>query len=174
VRASELAEVAAAGEAPADFARRVAREKGAEVSRRCPGAWVLSADTVVVADGLALGKPADAAEARRMLERLAGRGHEVLTAVALIAPSGQLAGEELVRTEVWFRPLSAAEVAAYVATGEPLDKAGAYGIQGGARGFVERWRGSFSNVVGLPLDEVRALLAAHGLLAAPAGAAARR
>jgi len=167
VRASALAETMAAGESAVGFACRVARDKGAEVARGTPGAWVLSADTIVVVDDSVLGKPADAAEARRMLERLAGRGHDVLTAVALTAPGGELAGETMVRTAVWFRTLSAAEIDAYVATAEPFDKAGAYGIQGRAGAFVERTIGSFTNVVGLPLDEVRELLAAHGLLGQP-------
>jgi septum formation protein len=164
VRVSNTVEIAAAGESAAEFARRVAREKGAAVAPISDGAWVLSADTVVVLDGVVLGKPTDAGEARRMLQRLSGREHEVLTAVALTAPDGAPAGELLVRTAVAFRTLSSAEIDAYVATGEPLDKAGAYGIQGGAAGFVARVEGSYTNVVGLPVDEVRDLLARCGLL----------
>jgi septum formation protein len=135
-----------------------------------PGAWVLAADTVVVVDGAILGKPADAAAARAMLRRLSGRAHEVLTAVALIAPDGVLAEQVLGRSGVQFRSLAEAEIAAYVASGEPADKAGAYAIQGGAAGFVQRVVGSMTNIIGLPLDEVGAMLARHGLMAAAAAA----
>ena len=166
VLASDVPEVAAAGEPADDFARRVARAKGAAAARQRAGAWVLSADTIVVVDGTVLGKPVDAGDARRMLLCLAGRTHEVLTAVALTAPDGGLAAELLVRSAVEFRTLTAAEIDAYIATGEPFDKAGAYAIQGGAAGFVRRVGGSYTNVVGLPLDEVRDLLARHALLPA--------
>ena len=161
---SNAPEIAAPGESAAEFAGRVAREKGVAVAQESDGAWVLSADTVVVLDGVALGKPTDAADARAMLQRLSGREHEVLTAVALTAPDGAAEGELLVRTRVAFRNLAPAEIDAYVATGEPLDKAGAYGIQGGAAGFVAGVVGSYTNVVGLPVDEVRDLLARFGLL----------
>lgn len=170
VRASDAPEVVATGESAADFARRVARDKGAAVARESGAAWVLSADTVVVVDGAVLGKPGDAASARQMLQRLSGRAHEVLTAVALTAPGGGLAADVLVRSTVEFRPLTAAEIDAYIATREPLDKAGAYAIQGGAAAFVQRVIGSRTNVVGLPLDEVRELLARRGLLPPPAPA----
>src|SRR5215472_2972931 len=130
VCASDVSEVAAAGETATDLARRLAREKGAAVARRRTDAWVLSADTIVVVDGAVLGKPADAAEAGQMLRRLSDRAHEVFTAVALSAPGGEPVVEVLVRSRVEFRPVSAAEIDAYVASGEPFDKAGAYAIQG--------------------------------------------
>jgi septum formation protein len=136
VRVSDVPEVPCAGEEAADFARRAAREKGCAVAGDCDGAWVLAADTVVVVDGEILGKPVDAADARGMLARLSGRAHEVLTAVALIAPGGEPAEELLMRSAVEFRDLGADEIDAYIATGEPFDKAGAYGIQGGAALFV--------------------------------------
>jgi len=164
VRVSDVPEERAAGESAVDFARRIAREKGTAVARQGGDAWILSADTIVVVDGDVLGKPADAAEARRMLERLAGRSHDVLTAVALTAPSGMLAADLLVRSGVVFRPLTADEIDAYITTGEPFDKAGAYGIQGGAAAFVEDVSGSYTNIVGLPMDEVRDLLLRHHLL----------
>jgi MAF protein len=110
-------EVAAAGESADDFARRMAREKGAAVGRSSADAWVLSADTIVVLDGAILGKPADADEARRMLRALSGRSHEVVTAAALTAPEGRLAAELLVRSAVTFRPLTDEEIDAYVAGG---------------------------------------------------------
>lgn len=164
VQASDIPEEPVAGEGAGAFARRAACEKGAAVARERDHDWVLSADTIVVVDGIILGKPRDAAEAERMLAQLAGRAHEVLTAVALFAPGAALVESFVVATAVEFRPLDAAEIAAYVATGEPLDKAGAYALQGGAAGFVRAVRGSSSSVIGLPLDEVRTLLARHGLL----------
>lgn len=163
-RVSDVPEVPAVGESAAYFARRIAREKGAAVSRQGGDAWILSADTIVVVDGVVLGKPIDAVAARQMLQRLAGRSHEVLTAVTLTAPGGGLAADILVRSTVVFRPLTEAEIDAYIATGEPFDKAGAYGIQGAAAAFVERVSGSYTNIVGLPMDEVRDLLLQHDLL----------
>jgi septum formation protein len=170
---SDVPEIAADGETAGELVRRLAREKGAAVVSRCADAWVLSADTIVVVDGTVLGKPADAAEAGQMLRRLSDRAHEVFTAVALTAPGGEPAGEALVCSRVEFRALTTAEIDAYVATGEPFDKAGAYAIQGGAAHFVSRVSGSYTNVVGLPIDETRDLLARAGLLpdeAAPARA----
>lgn len=120
---------------------------------------VLGADTLVVLDGVALGKPDDEADARAMLGRLSGREHQVMTGVAIIdAATGNDAGGVEV-TSVRFRDLSPAEIEAYVATGEPLDKAGAYAIQGRAAAFVEALDGDRSNVVGLPLHLVQRLLA---------------
>lgn len=149
------------GEDCADYARRAATAKALDVARGHPGRWVLGADTVVAVDGDALGKPADAREARQMLQRLCGRTHEVCTGVALARADHSGACEvraEVAVTQVAFRALDEAEIAAYVATGEPLDKAGAYGIQGGAGRFVSRVEGSYSNVVGLPLELVRQML----------------
>jgi len=169
VRASGSPEIRAAGESAGEFALRTAREKGATVAGQGSAAWVLSADTIVVIDGDVLGKPRDADDARAMLRRLSGRAHEVLTAVVLTPPENRSPPAEiLVRTAVEFRSLSDDEVDAYIATGEPFDKAGAYGIQGAAAPFVARVEGSYSNVVGLPVDEVRALLERFGLLTARA------
>jgi septum formation protein len=169
VCASDVPEAPFPGEAPAAFAARAARDKGAAVARLRPHAWVLAADTVVAVGGEILGKPRDDADARRMLRLLAGRGHEVLTAVALYAPGGACRETLVVATRVSFRDLADAEIAAYVASGEPADKAGAYAIQGGAAPFVGAVEGSYSNVVGLPVDEVHALLRRHRV---PAGAVA--
>lgn len=168
VDASDVPERPAPGESPGGFARRAAIDKGRAVAARRCGAWVLAADTVVAIDADILGKPADAAEARRMLRRLGGRRHAVLTAVALFGPDQRHVASLVVRTAVAFRPLADAEIDAYVAGGEPADKAGAYAIQGGAAGFVSAVQGSHSNVVGLPLEALRPLLARHGLLG-PAG-----
>jgi septum formation protein len=122
---------------------------------------VLAADTVVVIDGRILGKPRDRADARTMLTTLSGRTHEVLTAVALCRPAGEI-DEVLVRSTVEFRHLTAREIEDYLDCDEPYDKAGAYAVQGRAAGFVARVHGSYTNVVGLPIDEVRALLHRHG------------
>lgn len=122
---------------------------------------VIAADTVVVLDGKILGKPKDAADAVRMLTELSGRTHKVLTGVAVSFQGRQLA--EVCETEVIFRTLTAAEIADYVATGEPLDKAGAYGIQGRGAVFVEKINGCYNNVVGLPLTRLHLMLAKLGV-----------
>jgi len=142
-------------EPPQDQVSRLAVAKATEISRRVPGKWVLGADTIVVIDGKILGKPRDAPQAREMLALLASRTHEVYTGYALVhsdlpAP----AVVRWVRSEVRIRGLAAEEIAGYVATGEPMDKAGAYAIQGIGSAIVERISGSYTNVVGLPLCEV--------------------
>lgn len=145
------------GESPVDHARRSAEAKALAVSKQCPGALVLGADTVVALGGEALGKPADAAEARGMLAALSGRAHRVHTGVSLARDRRALV-TEAATTEVVFRELAEAEIDAYVGTGEPLDKAGAYGIQGRGALLVESVRGCYSNVVGLPLSRTYELL----------------
>jgi septum formation protein len=145
------------GESPLELVRRLAVEKAGSVD----GDPVLAADTVVELDGEVLGKPVDADDARRMLGRLSGRTHLVHTAVA--ARSGEHIELEVVTTSVGFVPLSAEAIDWYVSTGEPLDKAGAYAIQGRGGVFVETIEGSVSNVVGLPLTAVVRLLDVHGI-----------
>jgi len=145
------------GEAPEAYVRRLAAEKAAAVE----GALVLAADTAVVLGGEVLGKPRHPAEAREMLRALSGRDHVVLTGVC--ARRGERRAEAVVATEVSFAPLSAAQVDWYVATGEPLDKAGAYAVQGAGGVFVRAIRGSVSNVVGLPLHETTGLLRGLGV-----------
>jgi len=154
---SDVPETPLPGEVPAAFAARVAREKALVVARAFPGAHVLGADTVVIVDHTVLGKPADRDDARRMLSALSARAHQVCTAVALVAPGGAVDAIR-VETTVEFRALSPAEIEAYLDSGEPFDKAGAYAVQGGAAAFVVRLTGSYSNVVGLPMEEVAALL----------------
>lgn len=122
---------------------------------------MLGADTVVAIGERILGKPGDRDEATAMLRRLSGREHSVWTGVALVSEGGVRSGSR--RTEVEFRELSAAEIEAYVRSGEPLDRAGAYAIQGGAAPFVARWDGDYDNVVGLPLGLVAELLRAEGI-----------
>jgi len=127
-----------------------------------PGALTLAADTVIELDGERIGKPADAADAVSTLQRLAGRPHVVRTEVAFIAPSGR--GLQFsVRSTVAMKPADDAAIRAYVATGEPLDRAGAYAIQGRAAAFITRVEGSFSGVVGLPLAETAQILARFGM-----------
>lgn len=162
VVAADIDERRRAGEAPAKLVRRLAWEKAAVVAARHPGAVVLGADTVVVVDDdFVLGKPRGDADAARMLRCLSGRAHDVLTGVALRAPHGRRAGVQ--STRVFFRTLSPDEVAWYVATGEPADKAGGYAIQGRASRFVSRIEGSYANVVGLPVELVDRLLGDLGV-----------
>ena len=152
VQPANVDESVHAREAPEDYVTRVAEAKASAVAPRADGRVVLAADTAVVVDGTILGKPADQADAARMLRLLSGRRHDVLTAVAL---PGITAVD---RTTVEFAPLTDTQIEWYVASGEPLDKAGAYAIQGLASRFVTRIEGSYSNVVGLPVALVSALL----------------
>jgi septum formation protein len=164
VRPALIPEQLASGEAPETYVRRVAEAKAEAVWRTLAAherAPVLAADTAVVLDGAVLGKPADAAEAAAMLESLSGRTHRVLTAVALRTVDG--IKSLLCDSEVRFRATTAEERVAYCATGEPLDKAGGYGIQGYAAVFVEHLKGSYSGVVGLPLYETAVLLRQSGI-----------
>jgi len=149
------------GETPASYALRNASDKAREVWKRRGGEiLILAADTIVVKDEHILEKPEDAEHALTMLRQLSGRSHEVITGVCLFQARGGMLREwgDAVRTAVHFRALSEAEMAAYVATGEPMDKAGGYAIQGGAAAFVDGYDGSHSNVVGLPLETVKRLL----------------
>jgi septum formation protein len=152
------------GENAPDFAMRMAREKALNVSIRFPDALVLAADTIVECDGQILGKPADGAAARSMLRTLSGNTHTVVTAFA-IARAGAVVESMSVASRVTFRALSPDEIAAYVASGEPLDKAGAYGIQDAGAGFIQRVEGTRDNVMGLPVREVVATLRRHGVAA---------
>ncbi|MGI8876239.1 MAG: Maf family protein [Egibacteraceae bacterium] len=161
-RPPDVDEAPRPGEAPVPYVVRVARDKVRAVPRE-DGEVVLAADTTVVVDGEPLGKPADAAHAADLLRRLAGSAHHVTTAVAVLDAVGGLT-ESVVTTEVRMVALDDAAIAAYVATGEPLDKAGAYAIQGRAAALVERIDGSYTNVVGMPLVETLRLLAAAGVV----------
>ncbi len=160
-RPAEVEEVVRQGESAFDAAERLAREKAAAVSGAEADALVVAADTLVVLDGEALGKPRDRAEAEAMLRRLRGRRHQVVTGVAVASDGRTFSGRET--TTVVFGSMSDAEVRAYAATGEPDDKAGAYAVQGIGGLFVERVEGSPSNVVGLPVRLLARLLAEAGL-----------
>ncbi len=166
VMPADLVETQQAGESPRALVERLAAEKALAVRRRLPAhprRIVLGSDTVVVLDGEVLGKPRDAEHALASLARLAGRTHSVWTGVAVVATDVARARVCSVESLVTLRPAAPDELRAYVATGEPLDKAGGYAFQGEGRRFVTRVEGSESNVIGLPLDEALALLAEAGL-----------
>ncbi|HLV87266.1 MAG TPA: Maf family protein [Candidatus Sulfotelmatobacter sp.] len=188
VQPADVDESALAGESARECAERLAREKALKVWRERPGDQVLGADTIVVVDGRLLGKPVDAADAARMLRMLSGRVHEVITGVCLVAgvaggqwsggretrPRGQfhdsgaeIRGRETKNCEiriasettlVTMTAISESEIKTYVATGEPMDKAGAYAIQGMASRWIPRIEGDYSNVVGLPVALVYRML----------------
>jgi septum formation protein len=158
VAAVDIDESSRPGETPRELVLRLARGKAeAALDTVSPGHWVLGADTVVAVGGEILGKPADAAEAAAMLQRLSGRAHAVYSGLAL-ARTGFGTRTAAVRTRVWMREITPGEISRYLATGEPLGKAGAYAIQGRAAAFVRCLAGSYSNVVGLPLFELDAML----------------
>ena len=147
-----------------DIVRTLAERKAQAVAKERPDALVIASDTLVSLDGAPLGKPADVPDARRMLMALSGREHEVYSGVCLMCAR---TGEKLLRvarTGVRFKVLSEKEIDDYIATGEPMDKAGAYGIQGGAGAFVSKLDGSFENVRGFPIDDVRQMLPGFGVL----------
>ena len=155
VRSAEIDESALTDELPEDHVLRLARAKAQAVAR--PGELVLAADTVVVLEGRILGKPADPAEAQQMLSSLTGREHDVYTGVALFEPDRDTLVSATDRSEVRIAALDEDEISWYVSTGEPLDKAGSYAIQGLGALFVERVVGNYTNVVGLPLPLTRSL-----------------
>lgn len=170
VEPADIDETRAAGEAPAAYVARMAREKAATVAARYPGASVavLAADTAVVLDDDVLGKPVDHFAALGMLARLSGRSHLVLTGICLCRPA-EAAEASVVETRVQFVQLSREQCETYLATDEPWDKAGGYAIQGLAGAFVSAIEGSYSNVVGLPLTETWQLLQAQGIATALEG-----
>lgn len=144
---------------PVDAVVEVAMRKAKAIG--APDAFVLAADTLVVFEGKHLGKPEDELEAHAMLRMLSGNTHEVVTGVVVRAPDGKLASAAAT-TKVTFREISDAEIDAYIRTGDPMDKAGGYGIQGRAKAFVAKVEGPMDNVIGLPIDVVRKLLAELG------------
>lgn len=165
VEAADIPEVPGEGEDPRAFAERLARDKALTVAVEHPDAWVLGADTTVVIDGEILNKPENAQDAARMLRLLSGRAHEVITAVCL-ARVGKVRVVDVrsETTRVTFAELSEEDIAFYVSTGEPMDKAGAYGIQGIASRWIPRIEGDYSNVVGLPVALVWRMLRERGVV----------
>jgi septum formation protein len=151
-------------EAPEAYVRRVAEAKGRAISARAPGRFVLAADTAVVVDRQILGKPTNAEDAARMLRLLSARTHEVVSGICLLKDQERVVETVVEVSTVEFAALSPAEIAWYVASGESMDKAGGYGIQGLASRFVTRIEGSYSNVVGLPVAVVYRMCTKAGLL----------
>jgi septum formation protein len=163
VQTSDVPEILKPGESPEAFARRLAREKAAAVWQNAPHGFVLAADTIVVTEDEVLGKPKDEADAIRMLRKLSGQTHDVITAVCLMLPTGKQDVRHEV-TRVHMKALSEEEISFYVGSGEPLDKAGAYGIQGLASRWVDRVEGNYFNVMGLPVALVYEMLREHKAL----------
>jgi nucleoside triphosphate pyrophosphatase len=161
VRPADADESVQPGELPAPHAERLARTKAATIAQLEPDAVTIGSDTIVVVDGDILGKPRDVDDARRMLRRLSGREHTVLTAVAVARGARLVSGVEEV--QVTFRPLADTEIDAYIATGEPMDKAGAYGIQGYGATIVSRIDGDYFAVMGLALGRMVRLLGEVGV-----------
>jgi septum formation protein len=165
VEPADVVERRGRGERPEAFATRLARDKARAVAQRLgprPPRLVLGADTIVVLDGDVLGKPDDVEHAAALLGRLAGRTHRVITAVAVVETDGGRTRDTRVESRVTLRRASAREIRDYAAGGEPLDKAGAYALQGEGRRFVQKVEGSESNVIGLPVEETLALLRRAG------------
>lgn len=168
VQKAEIDEAARPGEEPSAFVARLAREKAEYVAGRHPAPWILAADTVVVVEQRILGKPGDGDEALEMLRLLSGRWHEVWTGFRIMQGQSGLGASREVCTRVRFMDLSPALCAAYLRTGEPFDKAGGYGIQGKGAFLVAEIKGSYTNVVGLPIAELLAELLRLRIIA-PAG-----
>ncbi len=164
IEAADIDESRREGEEPESFVLRLAREKGEAVARNFPSHWVISGDTVVCLDSQVLGKPQGREEAVAMLMQLSGRTHRVLSAYSVIHQQQGIAECDFACTEVTFTSFSEAVARAYVETGEPLDKAGSYGIQQCGVALVASINGSYSNVVGLPLAELLALLERLGAI----------
>lgn len=157
---ADICEDALPGEKPADHVTRLSLEKARAVSEKAAGRYFVGADTVVVLDGRIMGKPADEAEALEMLTALSGRSHEVITGFTVFDKETGTCSSNSVQTEVYFKELTEGEIRKYIDTGCPMDKAGAYAIQGGAVHFIRSINGSYTNVIGLPMTEVYELLAA--------------
>ncbi len=171
-RPANIDEVQRNGEDAVSFAKRMAREKARWAHALAPESVILAADTIVVAGDQILGKPANIEDAARMLRLLSGRQHFVITAVCLIGTDSQGRDFEDIRSEktaVHFTPLTDAEIRDYVATGEPMDKAGAYAIQGRASRWISKIEGDYNNVVGLPVDLVWRMLREYGVESAAGG-----
>lgn len=160
---SHVAEVHSAGETVEEYVCRLASDKGNSVAEQHPEAWVLAADTVVYLDRSILEKPRDGDDAARMLRTIAGKRHEVYTGVALIHRASGYSDTSVVTSGVDIAPLDNDEISWYVATGEPMDKAGSYAVQGLGAMFVEAVHGNYTNVVGLPLPTVAAMFKRAGL-----------
>jgi septum formation protein len=158
VIASHIPEVRGDGEAPEEYVARLSREKASAIAEQHPDRWVIAADTTVLLGDELLEKPIDANDAARMLAAIAGKTHIVYTGVTLMNVEREWRDTRIAETEVRMAPMDASEIDWYVATGEPLDKAGAYAAQGIGGVFIESIHGSYTNVVGLPLATLFAML----------------
>jgi septum formation protein len=161
---ADINEEALPGERPSDHVMRLSREKVDAVAATASGRFFIGADTVVVLDDRIMGKPIDEAEAFRMLSALSGRDHEVVTGFSVFDKISGIHLTRCVRTEVTFKELSEQEIRAYIASGCPMDKAGAYAMQGGAVHFIRSICGSYTNVIGLPMTELHEILCQLGAL----------
>jgi len=157
---ADICEDVLPGEAPVDHVLRLSREKADAVAAATEGRFFIGADTIVVLDGAILGKPVDEADAYRMLGALSGREHEVITGFTVFDKVSCIHISRSVSTEVTFKALDEREINSYIASGCPMDKAGAYAIQGGAVHFVRSISGSYTNVIGLPMTELYEVLQA--------------
>ena len=142
------------GESPREHVQRLAQDKSRAIAKKYPQAWVLGADTIVVIDGMILGKPKTKSQAQKMLERLSGREHKVFTGFSLTHVPSKASKTKVVRSAVQFKTISPEEMDWYISCDEPYDKAGGYAVQGKGAYFIKSIRGSYTNVIGLPLCEV--------------------
>ena len=161
---ADINEAVLPGENPSEHVMRLSREKADVVAGTTNGRFFIGADTVVVLDDRIMGKPADEAEAFQMLSALSGRNHEVITGFSVFDKVSGIHLSRCVRTEVTFKELSEGEIRSYIATGCPMDKAGAYAMQGGAVHFIRSISGSYTNVIGLPMTELYETLCQLGAL----------
>ena len=161
VKPSKVEEITDPEKSPEQNATHIARDKALAVARRNPGSFVLGADTMVVLGQEIIGQPKDEEDACRILSKLAGKQHKVVTGVIVITPEAK-EHTTAVTSTVSIKSISKKEIRSYIATGEPLDKAGAYAIQGKGSFLVESWEGSYSNIVGLPLEALTVLLQQAG------------
>ena len=153
------------GYRPEDNARMLARAKAEDVARQYPECWVIGADTLVTLHQEILGKPEDVADAQRMLRRLSGKEHRVATGICVVGPEKTL--DKSITSKVRFKSLTDEEILNYIQTGEPMDKAGAYAIQGEGSFMIRDYSGSKTNIIGLPIDELKTLLQKTGYLTYP-------
>ncbi len=171
---SGIDEVFQRGETPREHVLRLSEEKALAVARRHPEDWVLGADTIVIIAGEVLGKPGSVAEAREMLEKLSGREHEVFTGFSIVRQKTGILIREVVESSVLFREITSDEMEWYIGSHEPYDKAGAYAVQGMGAFFIREIRGSYTNVMGLPLCEVVDALKRVSAIGFPGGDHERR
>ena len=160
---SHIPEVRGEGESPEEYVARLSREKAAAIAEKHPADWIIAADTTVLLGDQLLEKPADAGDAARMLATIAGKTHTVYTGVTLLNLAQNWRDTRVAESEVRMLPLDAREIEWYVATGEPLDKAGAYAVQGTGAMFIDSIHGSYTNVVGLPLATLFGMLRKAGI-----------